>query len=58
MDILSWSWALSSFNGLIMLIISLLSNLIQESLVFVFKFGFQEFYCLYLNVYIDLQKKY
>ena len=34
-DILSWSWALSTFNYLFMLIISLFSNLIKESLVFV-----------------------
>ena len=35
MDILSWPWTLSSFNDLIMLIISLFSNLIKKSLVFV-----------------------
>ena len=36
MDILSWPWALSTFNDLIILITTLFSsNLIKESLVFV-----------------------
>ena len=35
MGILSWPWALSAFNDLIMLIIYLFSNLIKESLAFV-----------------------
>ena len=53
-DILSGPWALSSFNDLIILM-SFLSNLIKESLV-IAKFGFQEFYCYYLKVYIESQK--
>ena len=52
MDMLSWPRVLSSFNDLIMLIISLFLNLIKESLVF----GFQEFYCFYLKMYIETQK--
>ena len=35
MDILSWGWALSTFNDLIMLTISLFSNLIKENFVFI-----------------------
>ena len=54
MDMLSWPRVLSSFNDLIMLIISLFLNLIKESLVF----GFQEFYCFYLKMYIETQKNY
>ena len=34
-EILSWPGALAAINDLIILIISLLSNLIEESLVFV-----------------------
>ena len=34
-EILSWPWALPILNDLIILIISLFSNLIEESLVFV-----------------------
>ena len=34
-EILSWPWALPMLNDLIILIISLFSNLIEESLVFV-----------------------
>ena len=54
MDMLSWPRVLSSFNDLIMLIISLFLNLIKESLVF----GFQEVYCFYLKMYIETQKNY
>ena len=34
-EILSWPWALPTLNDLIILIISLFSNLIEESLVLV-----------------------
>ena len=56
MDILSWPWTFFTFNDLIMLIISLFSNLIKESLVFVVKVLFSGIVLLCKGVHWDAKK--